>query len=69
MNDNNIYIKLGWVRPVIIERYKGITPDALRKRRERGMLIEGQHWKKIGGSVMYHFENIDEYFGNAAEAA
>ncbi|QPG06924.1 excisionase family protein [Salinimonas marina] len=56
------YVRLGWVRAEIIEQHKGITVQALDKRRNRGKFIEGQHWKKVHGVIMYHYENIDQLF-------
>lgn len=56
------YVKLGWVYPCKIEEFKGITPGALEKRVLRGQLIEGVHWKKTQGRLMYHYENLDQLF-------
>lgn len=60
MKTNNI--KLGWVKPKVMEDLKGLTYQSLRKKRNQGYLIEGRHWKKIFGVVMYHYERIDELF-------
>lgn len=56
------YVKLGWVYPSKIEEFKGITPGALEKRIKAGKLIEGKHWKKAQGRLMYHYENLDQLF-------
>jgi hypothetical protein len=56
------YIKLGWVKPIIIEKTKGITADALSKKRQRGQIIEETHWRKAAdGVIYYNFEQLDEY--------
>jgi len=56
------YIKLGWVKPIIIEKFKGITIAALDKKRQRGVLIEEKHWRKADDNVIYfNFENLEEY--------
>jgi hypothetical protein len=64
MNES-IYIKLGWVKPIIIEKFKGITIAALDKKRQRGVLIEETHWRKADDNVIYfNFEKLDEYIAN-----
>jgi len=50
----------GWVLGIIIEKRKGVTVGALTKMKQRGKLIEGQHWKKVLGRIWYHFENFDK---------
>jgi len=56
------YIKLGWVKPIIIEQLKGITINALRQKCKRGLLIEETHWRKADDNVIYfNFENLEEY--------
>lgn len=59
---SELYVKLGWVKPEIIEKFKGLTPGAMEKRRVRGKLIQGIHWKKVQGIIMYHYENLDQLF-------
>lgn len=59
------FIKLGWVKPIIIEQFKGITVEALSKKRQRGLLIEETHWRKAADGVIYfNFETLDEYLDN-----
>jgi hypothetical protein len=58
------FIILGWVKPIIIERFKGITAGALRKKRESGFLIEEQHWRRAKDNVIYYnFEEVDRVIG------
>lgn len=65
----NTYIKLGWVYPKILEELKGLTYQSLKKRRINGYLIEGVHWKKVQGVIMFHYERIDELFEEENEQA
>lgn len=59
------FIKLGWVKPKVIENLKGITEGALKKKRERGILIEGIHWRKAQDNVIYfNYERLDEFLDN-----
>jgi len=61
---DTIYIKSGWVKPIIIEKIKGITAGALRKKRESGFLIEEKHWRRATDNVIYYnFEEIDRFIG------
>jgi len=58
------FIKLGWVKPKKIEELKGITIEALKKKRERGVYIEGIHWRRAPDNVIYfNYENIDLFIG------
>ncbi|MEW9799674.1 excisionase family protein [Alteromonas sp. CYL-A6] len=63
------YIQLGWVYPAIIEELKGITYHALNKRRQRGKLIEGVHWKKVHGVIMFNYEALDQLFEETNDQA
>jgi len=57
-----MYIFLGWVKPIVIENLKGITVGALKKKRERGLFVEGIHWKKADDNVIYfNYEKVEEY--------
>ena len=56
-----LFIQMGWVKPAIIDRYKGITYDALKSKRQAGKLKEGYHWLKSDGIIYFHFERINEY--------
>jgi len=63
------YVKLGWVKAKIIEQHKGFTDDALNRMRQTGKIVEGVHWKKARGVVVYNYEKLDEYFDNDGIAA
>lgn len=59
-------IKLGWVHPRVIEKFKGLTSDQLASRRKAGKFIEGKHWLKDPvGTVMWNFEQLDEWIEGA----
>jgi hypothetical protein len=58
--------KIGWCLAPIIYQKKGITPGALMKKKQRGELIEGLHWKKTLGRIWYHYEKFDELIDSAA---
>ncbi|WP_448550543.1 hypothetical protein [Thalassotalea fusca] len=58
------YIKLGWVKPIIIEKLKGIKTDALRKKKEQHLFIEEKHWRKAKDNVIYYnYEELDSLLG------
>ena len=63
------YVKLGLVKAKIIEQHKGFTDDALNRMRQTGKIVEGVHWKKVRGVVVYNYEKLDEYFDNDGIAA
>ncbi|MCL1124480.1 hypothetical protein [Shewanella surugensis] len=68
MQTHNTSVKIGWVKPVMLERLKGITYDALKKKRP--LLEEGHHWRKAGdGVIYYHFEAFDEWLENSYRPA
>ncbi|AYA64263.1 excisionase family protein [Alteromonas sp. RKMC-009] len=57
--------RLGWVRAVILERNKGMGLRILEKCRHRGQFVEGIHWKKVNGVIMYNYEAIDQLYEEA----
>ena len=60
-----VFIKLGWVKARIIEELKGITQGALKKKRERGILVEGIHWRKAADNVIYfNYERLEEFLND-----
>lgn len=68
--EDQLFIKLGWVKDRILERLKGITSEALRSKRREGKLVEGYHWRKADdGVIYYHYERIDEYLGHGYKQA
>lgn len=44
-----------WVKDTIIERDKGITKNAIRKKRERKIWIDGLHYK-MGPDGVYYYD-------------
>lgn len=54
-----------WVRGNILPYLYGISEDAARKYRDRGIWREGVHWKKDPvGRIVYSPEKIDLWFSN-----
>lgn len=54
--------KRQWVRPIIIERDKGFTLDAMNKKRQNGVWPEDVIWKKApDGHVMFDPSAIDDW--------
>lgn len=55
-----------WVRSALLWPLFGITSEAARKYRDRGIWLEGKHWKKNPlGNMVYNWRAIDEW--NAAK--
>lgn len=52
-------ITLGWVKPDIITSLKGISKQALDKKRKRGQLLESVHWGWSDGVIYYNYEAIN----------
>lgn len=54
-----------WIRSCLIPQTYGISEDAARKYRDRGIWQEGVHWKKDPvGRIVYSTKNIDQWFAN-----
>ncbi|NKI17387.1 DUF1233 family excisionase [Spongiibacter sp. KMU-166] len=52
-----------WVRGNVMESTFGITQEAARKYRERGVWLEGRHWRKDPqGRIVYSPAAIDTWF-------
>lgn len=65
-----IYIKLGWVLPCVIERHKGLSQCALKNMVSAGKLEENFHWKKgPNGKLFYNYEAIDDWVLNGYQKA
>jgi len=56
---------IGWCLGTIIHQKKGMSPGALMKKKQRGELVEGVHWKKTLGRIWYHYEKFDELIDDA----
>lgn len=53
-----------WIRPVLLFPTFGITAEAARKYRERGVWLEGKHWRFDPlGKVVYSPTAINDWFG------
>ncbi|MCB5226246.1 excisionase family protein [Alishewanella sp. 16-MA] len=54
-----------WIRGGLLPQIYGISEDAARKYRDRGIWLEGVHWKKDPvGRIVYNPENINKWFSN-----
>lgn len=52
-----------WVRGPIMENLFGISQQCARKYRERGVWLEGKHWRKDPvGRIVYCPAAIDGWF-------
>ncbi|WP_205859257.1 excisionase family protein [Pleionea sediminis] len=50
-----------WVKPAMLQPLFGITIDAARKKREKGIWLEGKHFKKvIREGYLYNWKAIEE---------
>jgi hypothetical protein len=51
-----------WVRGCLLPQLYGISEDAARKYRERGIWMEGRHWKKDPvDRIVYSPYEIDQW--------
>ena len=51
-----------WFRPELMIPTFGITPEAARKYRERGIWLEGKHWRKDPAKrVVYNRKAIEAW--------
>ncbi|GGO80091.1 hypothetical protein GCM10011348_16010 [Marinobacterium nitratireducens] len=52
-----------WIRSNLTTATWGISADCARKYRERGIWLEGKHWKYDPiGKVVYNREEVDNWF-------
>lgn len=55
-----------WVRGSKLPVIWGITPEAGRKYRERGLWLEGKHWcRDPAGRIAYNVAAINDWFGGS----
>ena len=50
-----------WVRPKLLPQIFGITAEAARKYRERGVWLEGEQFKQVGRNYWYNCSQIDAW--------
>lgn len=63
----NTFVNLGWVKPIIIEKFKGVTVSALDSKRKTFKVREGYHYRKADdGNIYWHFERFDDYVENGS---
>jgi Putative excisionase (DUF1233) len=59
-----------WVLPIIITSDIGYTAKAMEIKRQRGIWLEGSHWKKApDGKIVYNFPAIQEWLSGETHAA
>ncbi|NQD78633.1 DUF1233 family excisionase [Pseudomonas sp. CrR14] len=53
-----------WIRPRLLPQIFGITAEAARKYRERGVWLEGKHYRKDPvGQYVYNRNAINGWMG------
>lgn len=51
-----------WLRAKRYSELSGITPDGISKKRQLGVWLEGQHWKKApDGNIMINWQECDKW--------
>ena len=61
---------LGWVRAPILNQFKGITSDMLKKDKAQGLYVEDKHWRKDGkGRIWWNFEAMNEHIEHGFKEA
>lgn len=50
-----------WIRPSLLPKIFGITAEAARKYRERGLWLEGKQFKRVGRNYWYSCSQIDAW--------
>ncbi len=57
---------MDWVTKNRLAELTGLTKGAIDRRRERGIWLEGVHWKKAGdGRVWYNMKAIEQWVAAA----
>ncbi len=52
-----------WVKGTLLKPLFGLTPEAARKKREKGAFLEEKHWRYApDGNVMYNWRAIEEWY-------
>ena len=65
MNSQHLYLKPRWVKAAIITSVYGYSKDALAKKRQRGIWLEGKIWLKApDNTIMYCPNAIEEWVEN-----
>jgi len=58
-----------WVLSIVIIRDIGYTEKALEAKRQRGVWLEGVHWKKApDGRITYNIQKIQEWMAGERAA-
>jgi hypothetical protein len=43
----------------------GLTPKAIDRKRERGIWLEGKHWRKVDGNVLIDMKEYERWVEKA----
>jgi len=55
-----------WVKPKMLMPLFGMSPESARKKRERGIWLEGKHWRDVKNEgIMYNWREIDNLLGTS----
>lgn len=55
-------VPANWVRPPLLLPLFGITAEAAKKNRLRGVWLENKHWRKDPqGNIVYNWRAIDAW--------
>ena len=61
---------MNWVLPTIITRDIGYTDKAMEAKRQKGVWLEGIHWRKApDGRIVYNLPKIQEWMAGDERAA
>ena len=53
-----------WVKPHMLMPLFGLSMEAARKKRERGVWLEGKHWRVApDGTYVYNWQAIQNWYG------
>jgi hypothetical protein len=61
----HVHVEAGaWLRQELLEPVFGISTEAARKYRTRGMWLEGKHWRTDpAGRIVYNRDAINDWMG------
>lgn len=56
-----------WVTIQLAATLTGLTEKAIRRKMERGVWLQGRHWRKADGRVYINMTEYDRWVERAAE--
>ena len=51
-----------WVQGVVVTTLHDEIDECRLTNGKRRKMIEGKHWKKVGGTIMFHYKKTLEFF-------